>query len=326
MFERLKIGTNILFVTGGIVFTVILAISIVSDITARQGFEKEAFRRLTAVREMKAQQIEDYFQLISRQIVALSGAQGTIDAMNRLDTAVRIFELDRSLKRKINNSRLLTYYSKDFATLYEDRAGKVFDPYKFMPSDHVARYLQDIYIFNNPNKIGEKHLLLRGEDDGEYGFQHSRYHPFFADFLEKFGYYDIFLISPKDGRIVYSVFKEIDFATSLLDGPHRATNLARAYKAALKAAEGDYVIIVDFESYLPSYDAPAAFIASPIYDGDKLVGVLAFQMPVDRINDIMTSQQDWQSVGLGMSGETYLVGSDKLLRNQSRFLVDDRGN
>ena len=63
MFERLKIGTKILLVTGGIVVAVILATFIVSDITARQAFQKEAYNKLTAVREMKAQQIEDYFPL-----------------------------------------------------------------------------------------------------------------------------------------------------------------------------------------------------------------------------------------------------------------------
>jgi PAS domain S-box-containing protein len=52
--------------------------------------------------------------------------------------------------------------------------------------------------------------------------------------------------------------------------------------------------------------------------------VLAFQMPVDRINAIMTSNEAWADVGLGTSGETYLVGHDLLLRNQSRFLIEDR--
>jgi anti-anti-sigma regulatory factor/HAMP domain-containing protein len=55
-----------------------------------------------------------------------------------------------------------------------------------------------------------------------------------------------------------------------------------------------------------------------------MVGVLVFQMPVSRINDIMTSGENWERVGLGESGETYIVGSDNLLRNQSRFLIEDR--
>ena len=54
--------------------------------------------------------------------------------------------------------------------------------------------------------------------------------------------------------------------------------------------------------------------------------VVAFQMPVDRINDIMTSRQEWGRVGLGETGETYIVGDDLTLRNQSRFLIEDREN
>ena len=57
-----------------------------------------------------------------------------------------------------------------------------------------------------------------------------------------------------------------------------------------------------------------------------MLGVLVFQMPVDRINDIMTNKQAWEEVGLGKSGETYLVGADFMLRSQSRFLIEDREN
>ena len=49
-------------------------------------------------------------------------------------------------------------------------------------------------------------------------------------------------------------------------------------------------------------------------------------MPIDRINNIMTNNQSWEEVGLGESGETYLVGEDFLLRNQSRFLIEDSDN
>ena len=47
-------------------------------------------------------------------------------------------------------------------------------------------------------------------------------------------------------------------------------------------------------------------------------------MPIDKINNIMTSRQEWSKVGLGESGETYIVGHDLTLRNQSRFLIEDR--
>ena len=52
------------------------------------------------------------------------------------------------------------------------------------------------------------------------------------------------------------------------------------------------------------------------------VGVLAFQLPVDEINNVMTGNRQWSSDGLGKSGETYLVGQDYLMRSVSRFLVE----
>ena len=70
------------------------------------------------------------------------------------------------------------------------------------------------------------------------------------EFQERFGFYDVFLIEPNDGRIVYSVEREIDFGTSLFDGPHSNTNLARAVTTAM-AANPDEVIFADFRTIYP---------------------------------------------------------------------------
>ena len=74
----------------------------------------------------------------------------------------------------------------------------------------------------------------------------------------------------------------------------------------------------------PSYGAPAAFVGSPIYEGEQRIGVLVFQLLVQQINEIMTGGQNWINDGLGNSGETYLVGSDGSMRSVSRFLIEDR--
>jgi methyl-accepting chemotaxis protein len=122
------------------------------------------------------------------------------------------------------------------------------------------------------------------------------------------------LMDPTTGDIVYTVFKEVDYGTSLKTGPYADTNFAEACSAALSSGNPDSTHLVDFAPYHPSYNAAASFIASPIYDGANLVGVLAFQMPIDRINGIMQER-----AGLGESGETYLVGQDGLMRSDSRF-------
>ncbi|GET42781.1 cyclase, putative [Microseira wollei NIES-4236] len=55
-----------------------------------------------------------------------------------------------------------------------------------------------------------------------------------------------------------------------------------------------------------------------------MVGVLAFQIPVDRVSDIVNGFGKWKENGLGDSGETYLVGSDATMRSKSRFLIEDK--
>jgi len=169
--------------------------------------------------------------------------------------------------------------------------------------------------------VGEKQRLLAANDGSDYSKAHAKNHTFFKNLIEQFGFYDVFLIDTK-GNIIYSVFKEVDFGTNLKEGPFSETNLAQAFKLASKRERGG-VIITDFESYRASYGAPAAFIASPLYTDSALAGVIVAQLPVDRLNNLMTSGGEWELEGLGKTGATYLVGSDNLMRSQSRFLMQD---
>ena len=336
MIQRLKIGTKIGFVTVSISLIAILVSSVVAGYTARKALEREAFERLTAIRELKAQQIEGYFDLMSNQVVSLAAAQESVAAMNNLIPAVSVIENKSDLVTPQNLAIVQSFYLEKFRETVSRRFmgavsnitvdAVIIDD--IIPTDPAAVALQNIYIFDN-GQSGAEQLDLREQSVDYAKFyidQHAKVHPFFSAFADQFGYHDVFLIEPRKGRIIYSVKKEIDFGTSLFDGPHRETNLAKAARAALDAPERGFFKIGDFERYLPSLDAPAAFIATPIFDGVRKIGVLAFQMPVDRIDDLMTSQQSWSQVGLGESGETYLVGEDMLLRNQSRFLIEDREN
>lgn len=80
----------------------------------------------------------------------------------------------------------------------------------------------------------------------------------------------------------------------------------------------------DFALNYPSYEALAAFAASPIFDGNKKIGVLIFQFPIDAINTVMTSGGQWANQGLGKTGETYLFGKNNLLRSNMRGLIENK--
>jgi methyl-accepting chemotaxis protein len=176
-----------------------------------------------------------------------------------------------------------------------------------------VRRLHDLYITSNPNPTGSKHLLDRARDGSEYSTLHGTYHGFYRDLLDRYGYYDIFLINP-EGDIVYTVFKELDFATNLISGEYSDSGLAEAFRRGRDLAPGE-VAFVDYAPYAPSYGAPASFVSTPVVDAaGTLVGVLAYQLPSDRLLSLVSNPE-----GLGETGEIFLVGSDGLSRAGSRL-------
>ncbi|MDV7340741.1 methyl-accepting chemotaxis protein [Terasakiella sp. A23] len=174
--------------------------------------------------------------------------------------------------------------------------------------------LQKTYITDNLNPLGEKHKLTAGDTGSAYDKAHKRFHPYFRTLLEERAYYDIFLID-KEGNVIYSVFKELDYATNLNTGKWADTDLANVYKDVMKNAKLDYTTFKDFRPYAPSYDAPASFLGMPVFDdAGGFHGVLIYQMPIGEINRIMQAAE-----GMGESGETYIVGKDNMMRSDSRF-------
>lgn len=325
----MSIRTKLLIILSLVAILAAGMIGFIAYWTGKTTLEEESFKKLTAVREMKADQVESYFRIIRDQATTLSEDRMIIDAVKSFKSAFQKvddeLEISYSEMNEID-SNLRVYYENEYLPRLNPNLGNEGRLEDYWPQDIVTRILQDQYISSNPNNTGSKHLLNSVEDGSTYSKIHSIYHPIIRSYLEKFGYYDIFLVDPETGHIVYSVFKEVDFGTSLLAGPYRNTNFAAVFREVLKEGTKDYVKLVDFEGYYPSYNDQASFIASPIYDDKILTGVLVFQMPIDRINDIMTSNQKWSDVGLGDSGETYIVGSDHTLRNQSRFLIEDKDN
>ncbi len=180
--------------------------------------------------------------------------------------------------------------------------------------ENPTEALQKLYITDNPNPAGEKDKLETAGDDSYYSDFHSEYHPLFRNSLAARGYSDIFLVNKK-GDVVYSVSKEPDYATNILTGKWKDQALGAVFIDVAENAKQGYVSFADFKSYGPSNGVQAGFMGTPILGNNGvLTGILVFKLPIDRINTIMG-----QTIGLGETGETFLVGSDFLMRSDSRF-------
>ncbi len=131
---------------------------------------------------------------------------------------------------------------------------------------------------------------------------------FFEKYIKQYGYYDLFLMNP-DGYCFYTACKESDYQTNFVDGKYMDSGLGELTRKVLSKKDFG---IADFAPYAPSNDEPAAFVALPIVDDGDVDLVVALQLSLESINSIM-QQRD----GMGETGETYLVGSDKLMRSDS---------
>ncbi|MCL2919950.1 methyl-accepting chemotaxis protein [Shewanella litorisediminis] len=131
---------------------------------------------------------------------------------------------------------------------------------------------------------------------------------YFTQMVKEYGYYDVFVIAP-NGDLVYSHAKEADYGTNLVSGSFKDTNLAALFSTVLKTQE---IEMVDFMPYSPSGGQPAAFIGMPVIHLGRVIAVVALQLSIERINQLMS-----QRAGMGQSGESYLVGNDYRMRSNS---------
>jgi methyl-accepting chemotaxis protein len=180
-----------------------------------------------------------------------------------------------------------------------------------MSGDKMAE-LQKRYITDNPNPIGEKHKLdTAGIDTYDKG--HKKYHNYLREFIEHQGYYDLFLVDD-NGDIIYSVFKELDYATNLGTGEWKDSGLARVWQGVMQNPDdADKIIFDDYAPYGPSANAPASFIGKRLSKRGRVLGTLILQMPNDTIARIMAN-----TTGMGASGETMLLRGDAVMITDSR--------
>ncbi len=313
-----KIQLMLLFVS----LISIILISFLGWSWARAELKQNIFDHLTSVRASKAYQVESYFENFKNHVETLCEDQMLVAAMQEFDAAYDQLNL-ATIPTDWDNA-IRNYYEQDFFPRLTKHIAGIPNYETYAPKGIAAQYLQYHYIVSNPYPVGDKHALTEAGDGSLYSAIHKRYHSLFRNLIQKFGYYDFFLINPQTGDIVYSVYKETDYGTSLDKGPYRRSNFADVVAAVRDNPDRGAIQVADFKTYKPSYAAPAAFMAGPIYDGSTFVGILAVQMPVDEINQVLTGNQNWQRDGLGVSGETYLVGHDYLMRSVSRFLIEDK--
>jgi methyl-accepting chemotaxis protein len=293
---------------------------------ADNALEERTRNQLISIREIKREQVTNEINSRVRSLQALASQRSTIEAMRNLKSGFATAAKDTGQTQDAASAAITKYAQEQFGAEYAKRnAGAAPDLSKFISAlDANGAALQADFIVRNPNPLGQKERMLRPEGNSAYALAHAQFHGGLERAQKLDEFYDIFLIDTETDTVVYTVFKELDFASSLTKGIAAGTKLAEAYAKVKQAPNRDATYLSDFAPYLASYDDWAAFAATPIFDGDRQIGVIAMQYPIDKITEVMSAGKAWEKVGLGKTGDTFLVGPDKLMRTDARYVVENK--
>jgi len=308
--------THSVFIRLGLIIIFLFVVSafvgsfLSSHFTNSAMFEQSKMHLESALKS-RATVVEDHFRVSQGQVANLASdtsiveaTQAFTDGLNNLAGDIG----DRAATDQQLESALAEYYETEFVS----RVDRPIEISEFLPSSNMERLAQWVYIVKNPNAVGKKNEAYVPEVNTSYHQAHDRFHNKLNKYLKTFNFYDIFLFD-HTARMVYSTRKETDFATDFNRGPYASSNLGNTIRTALASARNT-VTTSDLEAYAPSYYEPASFFAAPVFKENALIGAVAFQTSNERINQVVAD-----SHGLRTSGETYIVGTDLLMRTDSRF-------
>ncbi len=303
-----------------------LAIGVASTTLAERALLSERQASFEATLAARAESLEGYLTTMRAHVATIAAEPSTLNALHAFrEGFMRAADeaAAAGLAPESAAARLEEHHERELAHRFRDGGVDWHGATALVPSDRNAQVLQDLYIARNTHPVGSKHLLDAADTPLAYDRAHAEHHPRIRALLEAFGYYDIFLFDA-EGKLVYSVFKETDFAQSTSEGFIAKTTLATLARATIHAkSPASTANACDFASYAPSYGAAAGFIAAPIVEHDssdpdgkspRIVGAIAVQVPIQRL-DAMCGI----AAGLGATGEVALVGEDGKYRTNLRL-------
>jgi class 3 adenylate cyclase len=285
-----------------------------------RSIERDVMNQLTGVTRTRRAQIETYYRNIHSYVETLSEDRTFIEAMRDFGNAYQ--KMNNAPVSAVVLDAVREDYRLNFYPVMQ-RLGIARQGYQnYLPVTPAAIQLQYLYIVKNPYHKGHRDELADAGDGSEYSKVHANYHAAFVDLIRTFGYFDLYLVDDETGSVVYDVSKDRDFGTNLREGSYANSHLAAVVKKCMETNNPKDVFFSDFESYDASMGEPTQYVASPIFDGKKRLGVLAFQLSAEAINNVMTGSRGWERDGLGKTGEALLVGADHLARSDVRQYLE----
>jgi class 3 adenylate cyclase len=279
-----------------------------------------ATNQLIALRNSRVEAIKDYFGFLSNHVLTMGEGYLVIDSLK--DFRAAFTKLESTVLSPEQQKKLVAYYKDDFLPKLKKNVEG--DPAlaTYLPQTPADRFFSYYYTATNPHPRQLAQLDDAG-DGSEYSAFHRKYNNRFRRLAEVFGYRDIFLVDIDTGNVIYTVAKEADMGSNLKSGVFADSALAKTFDEIRKSRDPNFVYISDVEHYKGSFGEPSLFIGTTVFDGDKFIGALIYQINPKAIDRVMTDDKKWEQQGLGKTGETFLVAQDFKLRSSPREFLQN---
>lgn len=276
-------------------------------------------RQFQALAESRAQAINSRFASYSDLLLSLSHGRMTQEAVYALVRPFASYRYEVSAAPVDElRAQLGEWYAQSY--LSYDRS------INLAAAPDVKQWVQQLsleglliqhhYLQKNSQPIAQLELMDDAADATIYGQQHRRYQSSFRDLVKRFGFTDLLMVDSQSLAVIYSVAKTPVLGSSLKDGPFAKSALA-ALATQLQNAQADQLLLSEFHHNEWRFGEHLVYLGVPVFHDvqspTKAIGFLIAEIPAARLSNIISANQQWRTLGLGETGDIYLVDSNRSL-------------
>lgn len=316
-----KIATKIQIIIFGLFVIAFAIILILGRSLLRGDLIRTSARHMQELAYLKAKDIDHHFTTVENRLLEFSEEPTCLSATKDLESAFSSISDDH---RELFGADSIVNLKKKYEAYFRTKLVPL-SPLsgehimELFPQQDLSLVSQYLYIYLNPKPQKEKSDQTNYDDKSAYAQAHSQYHKYFSRFIDELNAKDLYLVDPKNGNVVYSYAKNLDFGTNLYDGVERTSPLAIAFQKAL-ARDRKEMTYVDYSNYAPAFDEPVGFLSIPVFSYDQIVGVLIVQIGPEFFDHALF---DNYQIASQSSMDFSVIGADFKLRNDPKAFLHD---
>ena len=319
--RSLSVQSKLIAAFVALTLTAIAVMSWIGYASARDSLRAASERELVGLQRSKSALVQTILKSARNEALSLSASEAVTNAARELLPAYR--QLGREPVTAEMQAEVRRFYREEFRPALMKRAAIEPPENSLLPTTPTGWYLHYHYIATGPKPYGQRRANHSATDKSAYGEAAARTATHLQGVVNLLDQGNITLVDPETLDVFFSLEQTSVLGTNLINGPYAASKMSKLVNSLRNSQNEDDYKVADFEAYYPSLGDPKAFVATPVFDGPRMIAIMVLKLPIEPISSALSGNQQWQAEGLGKSGEVYLVGPDH--DDAERFPVPDRG-